>query len=280
MENDERPQELSFEKAEFGDSAAQQLSCWSCKRDISGEYYLVNEAPYCASCRDALNYSSPTEQLRTGGLARAALYGLGAAAVGTAIWLGILWAADLEIGLIAILVGWMVGKAVFVGSGDRGGLRYQILAVALTYTSICASYAPLLVGGMSSYEQPQTVVVDGQDRRVILGGSTAESPAVTPEQAAAAIPAPEDGSPLEEGKVYLVPTSWEETETDALRGVVGIAVVFGIALAMPFLMGFENIIGLLIIGFGLWQAWKANEKRVLEVEGPFRSDGSAAAGAG
>src|SRR5206468_726575 len=47
--------------------------------------------------------------------------------------------------LIAILVGFFVGKAVSWGSYRRGGWKYQTLAMVLTYLSIVASYVPVIV---------------------------------------------------------------------------------------------------------------------------------------
>ena len=46
------------------------------------------------------------------------------------------------LGLIAVLVGWMVGKAVLAGSGNRGGRAFQVMAVALTYCAIVMSNVP------------------------------------------------------------------------------------------------------------------------------------------
>jgi hypothetical protein len=43
-----------------------------------------------------------------------------------------------------------------------------------------------------------------------------------------------------------------------------------IAYAMPFLAGFQNIIGILIIGFALWQAFRMNARASIELQGPFR----------
>ena len=54
---------------------------------------------------------------------------------------------DFEIGLIAIVVGLMVGVAVRKGSKGRGGWFYQTLAVVLTYGCICAQYMPDIVQG-------------------------------------------------------------------------------------------------------------------------------------
>ncbi len=43
-----------------------------------------------------------------------------------------------------------------------------------------------------------------------------------------------------------------------------------IAYTVPFLIGFENIIGILIIGFALWQAFRMNAGVKIELQGPFR----------
>jgi len=43
-----------------------------------------------------------------------------------------------------------------------------------------------------------------------------------------------------------------------------------LAYAAPFLLGLENIIGLFIIGFALYEAWKINRHVVLEAQGPYR----------
>lgn len=56
----------------------------------------------------------------------------------------------------------------------------------------------------------------------------------------------------------------------ARETVLAVAFVIGIAVAAPFLEGAGNIIGLLIISFGLWQAWKLNAATPIVIEGPFR----------
>jgi len=42
-----------------------------------------------------------------------------------------------------------------------------------------------------------------------------------------------------------------------------------LALAAPFLVATENPITLLIIGFGLYQAWQTNTRRQLDISGPY-----------
>ena len=62
------------------------------------------------------------------------------------------------------------------------------------------------------------------------------------------------------------------TRDGAELGLLGYVVAFGIAMASPFLALPEGVIGLLIIGFGLWQAWTVNRKPVLDVKGPLPID--------
>lgn len=50
-----------------------------------------------------------------------------------------------------------------------------------------------------------------------------------------------------------------------------------LAYAAPFWMGFENAIGILIIGFALWQAFRMNAGSKLVLQGPFRLEARDAA---
>lgn len=49
------------------------------------------------------------------------------------------------------------------------------------------------------------------------------------------------------------------------------------AYVLPFMGGFENILGLLIIAFGVWQAWQMNRPLLVDVTGPHPIGGLAAA---
>jgi hypothetical protein len=52
--------------------------------------------------------------------------------------------------------------------------------------------------------------------------------------------------------------------------VLALAVIAGLAFAAPFLAGAENIIGILIILFALYEAWKLNRRQPFVVAGPFQ----------
>ena len=53
--------------------------------------------------------------------------------------------------------------------------------------------------------------------------------------------------------------------------------VFGIAFASPFLQGAENLLGLVIIAIGLYEAWKFTRAIPIQILGPFSMNPQAAA---
>ncbi len=74
---------------------------------------------------------------------KALFLGALAAGIGAVIYYAIIRMTGLNIGLIAVVVGVMVGGAVRRGSGNRGGPFYQGIAILLTYLSIVAMNVPL-----------------------------------------------------------------------------------------------------------------------------------------
>ena len=55
------------------------------------------------------------------------------------------------------------------------------------------------------------------------------------------------------------------------RVALAVAVITLIVCAAPFLVGIKNIIGLVIIGVGVYEAWKTNRRVVLNFSGPHRT---------
>ena len=47
-----------------------------------------------------------------------------------------------------------------------------------------------------------------------------------------------------------------------------------IAFAAPFLAGFQNFMGWIILAIGLYEAWKLNKKQELVFAGPFAVGGA------
>jgi hypothetical protein len=207
-------------------------ACPRCRRTLGDEYFEAQGRMICRACADDVNGS--------GGMAwfRALAFGGAAAIAGTLVWFLVVKLFHSELGLVAIGVGLLIGLAVRRGSRGRGGWRYQTLAVALTYVSITTSYVPMVVDG---FRQAATED-DAKSAKPNAEGSAPAKP-----------PAANAGAAASSGLGSVV---------------LAFALVFGIAFASPFLAGANNLMGLVIIGIALYEAWKLNRR--VPVSGPFR----------
>ena len=80
-----------------------------------------------------------------GALSRAILFGLGAAILGCLLYAGFTIVTHIEIGYVALGVGYLVGKAMIAGSKGRGGRSFQIAAAVLTYLAVSMAAVPELL---------------------------------------------------------------------------------------------------------------------------------------
>jgi hypothetical protein len=139
--------------------------CTLCGRVIEGRFAMVRAKIACVSCaareRDsATRMSTPVRAAsrpssvavadaipdeESGAFAPALFYGIGAAVVGLVVYASFTIITHWYFGYVALLVGWMVGKAIMQGSGGVGGLRYQITAVVLTYAAISLASVPIAI---------------------------------------------------------------------------------------------------------------------------------------
>lgn len=181
-------------------------------------------------------------QIRTGqkappttSLMRAALYGGAAALGGCLLYAMVAIVLNAEIGLIAILVGYMVGKAIRHASHGRGGRPQQILAVLLTYFAITTSYIPVFIYHAVKDARPAVVERQGQ--------SGQNSPA----------PVTSERTPRPMGSTVLF--------------------LLLVTAAAPFLSlgssGLSGLIGLFIIFIGLQRAWRMTGRSEILIMGPY-----------
>src|SRR5581483_7939348 len=152
----------------------------------------------------------------------------------------------------AVGIGLAVGIAVRKGGRGLGGWRYQTLAMVLTYVSITTSYVPLVIKGL----------VEAQHKKADTATASAPSSAPAPSASSpssSASPSPSPASAAAGADATPAPAASKET---AGAGAVALAflVIFGIAFAAPFLAGASNFMGILIIGFALYEAWKINRR--------------------
>jgi hypothetical protein len=237
---DDSDDELQFDQAEYDDGRPSAASCTACQQQIERDYYEINGAVVCQACKSAVDASrSPAG----GGLRflKALTLGVLAAGLGAGIYFGVAALTGYEIGLVAIVVGFLVGGAVRLGSERRGGARYQALAILLTYFAIVGTYIPLITRAIDASEQQAPAAADRSGAETLSAGSAA---GVNPS------PAPE-----QERSVIL----W--------IFVVGLAVIW--PFAALYFDGPGQIIGLLIVGFALYEAWKMNKRPKIKITGPF-----------
>ena len=135
--------ELQFRKAEIAGAAPTGPRCAACKTPIEKTYFHAAGHTVCPQCAQRIQAGQQTPP--TASLAKSFLFGGGAAFAGCVIYSTVGIVLHAEVGLISILVGYMVGKAIRHASGGLGGRPQQILAVVLTYLSISFSYLAMAV---------------------------------------------------------------------------------------------------------------------------------------
>lgn len=139
--------DLQFDRADFGDGTRAAAACVMCKQGIQGPYFEANGQVICATCRGLLAQAHGDDPGMRGVLLAIAA-GLGVGAVGGLVYYAVFVLTNYEFALISVAIGFAVGKAVRWASNGRGGLKYQIIAVAITYVSIVGTYTPFIVAGM------------------------------------------------------------------------------------------------------------------------------------
>jgi hypothetical protein len=147
--NKEVPQ---FSTAEYAPSAP-TLNCAGCRRPIAGPYYQINGAPACTECSKKIQAQIPTDSHAA--YSRALLFGVGGALLGFALYVVFALATGLVIGWVSLAVGFIVGKAMSLGSRGVGGRRYQVAAVVLTYLAVSLSAVPIAIHQMRQHHQAQ-----------------------------------------------------------------------------------------------------------------------------
>ncbi len=214
------------------------ISCAACGTAIHDDYFDVSGQPVCRTCRvRLLEHAEPAKGWGT--LARAGLFGLGAAVAGALLYYAVIAITNFEVGLVAIAIGYMVGWSVRRGAGGRGGRRLQVLAVALTYLAVSLAYGALALG---------TVLKESRQK---------------PPAAAATAGGPAAGTTTVPGA----------TGGTAEAGT-GLVYAMGFTLALPIIIVVGSLPGGLlsgaIIAFGLLQAWRLTGVPQLHVSGPYR----------
>lgn len=131
-----------FATAEYTPNSA-AMNCVACKQPISGSCFKIKGAPICAGCTERIRGQIPRDSHAA--FVRAVAFGIGGALVGFALYVAFALATGLIIGYVSLAVGYIVGKAMHMGSRGIGGRRYQVVAVLLTYFAVSISAVPIAI---------------------------------------------------------------------------------------------------------------------------------------
>jgi hypothetical protein len=113
----------------------------------------VNGARVCPQCAEKVRQQVPQDSHAA--FARAVIFGVGGAIAGFALYVIFALTTGLVIGWVSLAVGFIVGKAMHLGSKGVGGRRYQIVAVLLTYLAVSLSAVPVAIHQMREHHQAQ-----------------------------------------------------------------------------------------------------------------------------
>ncbi|HEY4661618.1 MAG TPA: hypothetical protein VIG91_08960 [Terriglobales bacterium] len=210
--------------------------CSFCKQPIGRSYYRVNTAMACPTCGERAQHQLPADS--HSGFTRSLIFGLGGAALGLVIYAVFAITTGLVIGYVSLAVGYIVGKAIKLGSLGAGGRRYQIAAVVLTYAAVSLAAIPIDISIYAKQRKAQ------QAAQVTQSDNHAQPPA--------------------------------EPTPARHAGVAGAIVQLAfIGLASPFLDlasdPFHGLIGLVILFVGLKIAWQITAGSELQITGPFEN---------
>jgi hypothetical protein len=268
--------DLQFDRAIIPDAAPSTGGpvCAKCNASIRMYYYHVDGDTTCSSCKQALERANGggIAAGRSGGRLKAVFAGLGAAVAGSIIYYSVMKYLDLEIGYVAILIGFMVGYAIRGATAGRGSRRLQVLAAGLTYFAVALAYLPFSIEGM---------------REAAKEGVSADS--VTASLPSESLVASTDATaPAGDAQDTRTDASIDAADAAASSdlGIVGLLLGLGggvlFVLALPLVVIFGSmpggLISALIIGIGMHQAWKMTAPIQLAITGPFKvgSDGAPA----
>jgi hypothetical protein len=255
MPENESPKDTpQFGTAEYHGEPAGDV-CKLCQQPIRGQYYRANTAMLCQGCAERVRSQIPQDSHSA--FVRGILFGIGGFVVGLVLYAGFAILTGIEIGFVSLAVGWLVGKAIMMGSRGAGGRRYQIAAVLLTYAAVSLAAIPISIAIMAKNkthtEQP---------------AKTTQPAAQNSEQPGTAGQNPGDSGTA--GK--------QSSPRRSVAGVLGLLALLG--LASPFLgltSGFSGVVGLVILLVGMQFAWKITTGVRVAIEGPFQASSAAKA---
>ena len=124
------------EKIVLGGRSTEIVKCAKCGKEITVEERHSFEGEngediyFCNTCMEEINKELEEETKNPNMLGAIALGSI-AGIIGCIIWFIITSATKTSFGILAIGLGWLIGKAVSLGAGNKKGLNLQLLAAGI-----------------------------------------------------------------------------------------------------------------------------------------------------
>lgn len=192
-----------FATVEYSGQPGEAL-CKACGKPVGSPHYRVNGSLACTNCTQQIQQRLPKDlhSIYVRGIA----FGVGGAILGFSIYVAFTLATGLAAGLVSLAVGYIVGKAIILGSKGAAGRRYQVAAAMLTYMAVSLSAVPILI----SHQMKQR---SAQHKTQSSDSSTVHSPKLDPVKAV--------------GVLALVGLASPFLElADPLHGIIGLVILF------------------------------------------------------
>lgn len=240
------PGSPQFGTAEYKSSPSGDI-CRVCGQALPGVYYRANRAMVCAGCMERVRVSVPKDSHAA--FVRGLIFGFGGFLVGLVAYSSVtILLEGFTIGYFSFAVGFIVGKAMMMGSKGIGGRRYQIVAAILTYAAVSISAVPISIYWQAKHRPPVQVQKQSAGDSNSAQGQSGDS-----------------GSESGAGR------SRAAQPKIGFAGAVGLLILLG--LASPFL-GFSNpvfgILNLIILLVGIQIAWRLTRGAPrIAIDGPF-----------
>lgn len=277
-------------------TAAPAMPCSECKSILRTMYYSLDGRPLCTRCMQG--YRARIERgTGPGSMARAVLYGTGAAFLGmVGVSLLLMFIGAFRI-IASLGVAYLVAKAIGKATADYGGRRYQILAVSLTYVAL--GLAMLMPVFRAAREMSRVTAPPRSEARAGPAGEMAEIRDELNSQAAMANAGAEESAPespevvaarldsiaradsiarLEITRENLRAKDGNMRAADRLVGGVRAMIVgaIGLIFVLPLLSSFSyglyaGVLSIFGLVYALRKAWQLTEIVTdYELTGPFK----------
>jgi hypothetical protein len=268
-----------FQKAEYAGGKSGD-HCKLCNQPLGVAYWRVGQAMACQACAEKAKSDQPQDTHTA--YSRAVLFGVGGAILGLVIYATFAIVTGIILGYVALAVGYIVGKAMNMGSKGLGGRRYQITAVILTYAAV--SMAAIPIGITQVVKQRQAQPRAHAHQLLSPGTGSNENPSVTEPPLASGKDVASNDSSAPPASVsspespYPVPSAAPapvRAPHHVNYGLLILSLLYA-GLASPFLelaqSPFQGVIGIVILLVGIRIAWQiTGGPSTTPVSGPFKN---------